>query len=199
MRRLPVNLSMMPMLAEYNRRRLLDVIARMADPERTPWVHLLDGGISDNLALRATLNFTLLGGTEQPDAARLLMPVRRFLMISVDGQSSTDQALSRQRMVNGVIQIFDAVSGGQIDNYNLETLAVAAAEVNRLVERSARGDAARPGSSKATPATMSKACWCMSRWPTCRTRPCGTDCRRSRPACPCRRRRWTCWSARGRR
>ena len=132
---LPVNISAMPMLAEFNRRRLLDIISRMAVPQRTPWIHLLDGGISDNLALRATLNFTLLGGVEQAEAATLLMPVRRFLMISVDGQSSTDQALSRQRMVNGVIQIFDAVSGGQIDNYNLETLAVTAAEVNRLVDR----------------------------------------------------------------
>ena len=47
-----------------------------------------------------------------------------MLVISIDGQSATDQALSQQRMVNGLVQIFDAVSGGQIDNYNLETLAV---------------------------------------------------------------------------
>lgn len=132
---LPVNLSVMPMLAEYNRRRLLEVVARMADPDRTPWVHLLDGGISDNLALRATLNFAILGGTEEPEFAALIRPVRRLLMISVDGQSATDPALSRQRMVNGLVQIFDAVSGGQIDNYNLETLAVAATEVERMTER----------------------------------------------------------------
>ena len=56
-------------------------------------------------------------------------------MISVDGQSATDPALSRQRMINGLVQIFDAVSGAQIDNYNLETLAVTAAEVDRMVER----------------------------------------------------------------
>ncbi|MBW6400863.1 patatin-like phospholipase family protein [Roseomonas sp. HJA6] len=132
---LPVNLSVMPMLAEYNRRRLVDVVARMADRDRTPWIHLLDGGISDNLALRATLNFAILGGTDEPDFASLVRPVRRILMISVDGQSATDPALSRQRMVNGLVQIFDAVSGGQIDNYNLETLAVTAAEVERMVGR----------------------------------------------------------------
>jgi NTE family protein len=132
---LPVNLSVMPMLAEYNRRRLLDVIARMADRDRTPWIHLLDGGISDNLALRATLNFAILGGIDAPDFAALARPVRRFLMISVDGQSATDPALSRQRMVNGLVQIFDAVSGAQIDNYNLETLAVTAEQVNVMVDR----------------------------------------------------------------
>jgi hypothetical protein len=85
--------------------------------------------------LRATLNFAALGGTETPEFTARTMPLRRFLMISVDGQSATDPALSRQRMVNGVIQVFDAVSGAQIDNYNLETLTVAAFEVNRMVSR----------------------------------------------------------------
>ncbi len=132
---LPVNLSVMPMLAEYNRRRLLDVVGRMADRDRTPWIHLMDGGISDNLALRVTLNFAILGGIDTPDFAERIRGVRRVLMISVDGQSATDPALSRQRMVNGLVQIFDAVSGGQIDNYNLETLAVTAAEVDRMVGR----------------------------------------------------------------
>ncbi|MBR0679342.1 patatin-like phospholipase family protein [Roseomonas eburnea] len=132
---LPVNLSVMPMLAEYNRRRLLEIVGRMADRDRTPWIHLLDGGISDNLALRVTLNFAILGGVDVPDFAARIRMVRRVLMISVDGQSATDPALSRQRMVNGLVQIFDAVSGGQIDNYNLETLAVTAAEVNRMVDR----------------------------------------------------------------
>ncbi|BDG74304.1 lipoprotein [Roseomonas fluvialis] len=132
---LPVNLSVMPMLAEYNRRRLLEVVARMADRDRTPWLHLLDGGISDNLALRASLNFAILGGTDEQDFVERAQPVRRILIISVDGQSATDPALSRQRMINGLVQIFDAVSGAQIDNYNLETLAVTAAEVDRMVER----------------------------------------------------------------
>lgn len=132
---LPGNLATMPMLADYNRRRLIEVVARMADRDRTPWLHLLDGGISDNLALRVTLNFALLGGTDDPRFATAILPVRRLLMISVDGQSATDPALSRQRMVNGLVQIFDAVSGGQIDNYNLETLAVTAAEVDRMVDR----------------------------------------------------------------
>jgi NTE family protein len=132
---LPTNLATMPMLAEYNRRRVIEVVARMADRERTPWLHLLDGGISDNLALRVTVNFALLGGVDEPRFAAAMLPVRRLLMISVDGQSATDPALSRQRMVNGVIQILDAVSGGQIDNYNLETLAVTAVEVERMVER----------------------------------------------------------------
>ncbi|BDG71015.1 patatin-like phospholipase family protein [Roseomonas fluvialis] len=132
---LPGNLATMPMLAEYNRRRVIEVVARMADRERTPWLHLLDGGISDNLALRVTVNFALLGGVDEPRFAAAMLPVRRMLMISVDGQSATDPALSRQRMANGVVQILDAVSGGQIDNYNLETLAVTAVEVERMVER----------------------------------------------------------------
>lgn len=132
---LPVNLADQPPQRDFNRRRLYEIVDRMADRERTPWLHLLDGGIADNLALRTTLNFSLLGGTDMSAFIAASMPVRRMLVISVDGQSSTDQALSQQRMVNGLVQIFDAVSGGQIDNYNLETLGMLQAEVDRLTAR----------------------------------------------------------------
>lgn len=132
---LPVNLAALPPATDYGRRRLYEIVARMADRDRTPWLHLLDGGISDNLALRTTLNFSLLGGTDMADFIQRALPVRRMLVISVDGQSATDQVLSQQRMVNGLVQIFDAVSGGQIDNYNLETLAMIQAEIGRLTAR----------------------------------------------------------------
>ena len=69
------------------------------------------------------------------DFMRRSVPVRRMLVISVDGQSATDPALSQERMVNGLVQIFDAVSGAQIDNYNLETLAMIQAEMDRMMVR----------------------------------------------------------------
>lgn len=132
---LPVNLAALPPATDYSRRRLYEIVSRMADRDRTAWLHLLDGGISDNLALRTTLNFSLLGGTDMVDFMQRALPVRRMLVISIDGQSATDQALSQQRMVNGLVQIFDAVSGGQIDNYNLETLAMIQALMDHLMAR----------------------------------------------------------------
>ena len=41
-------------------RALLENLYRYSDGKRTPWIHLMDGGISDNLALRVLLNDMLL-------------------------------------------------------------------------------------------------------------------------------------------
>ena len=91
----------------------------------------MDGGISDNLALRGVVN----GGTALDDTAesfrRVALKSRRVLVLSVDGQSAPDPDLSKQRVVTGLTQIFDAVSGTQIDAYNFETLVLTDRELRQ--------------------------------------------------------------------
>jgi NTE family protein len=118
-----------------SRRALLARIAnRYLDPERTKYVHLLDGGISDNLALRGVVN----GGIALDDTTdafrRVALKARRILVVSVDGQSAPDPSLSKQRVVTGLSQIFGAVSGTQIDAYNFETLVLTENELRNLVD-----------------------------------------------------------------
>lgn len=120
---------------ELSRRAVLARTAdRYLDPERTKYVHLLDGGISDNLALRGVAN----GGIALDDTTdtfrRVALKTRRVLVLSVDGQSAADPSLSKQRVVTGLSQIFGAVSGTQIDAYNFETLILTDGELRRLVE-----------------------------------------------------------------
>jgi len=120
---------------ELSRRAALARSAdRYLDPERTKYVHLLDGGISDNLALRGVAN----GGIALDDTTdtfrRLALNTRRVLVLSVDGQSAPDPALSKQRVVTGLSQIFGAVSGTQIDAYNFETLTLTNNELGHLIE-----------------------------------------------------------------
>lgn len=93
------------------------------DADRTRYVHLADGGITDNLGLRVA------GGMIQalsatPDLVRPqgIGRVRRILLISVDGQGAQDSAVARSRMVGGLLSLFGLVSGAQIDRYNFETL-----------------------------------------------------------------------------
>jgi NTE family protein len=118
-----------------SRRALLARTAnRYLDPERTKFVHLLDGGISDNLALRGVVN----GGIALDDTSdafrRVALKARRILVLSVDGQSAPDPSLSKQRVVTGLSRIFGAVSGTQIDAYNFETLVLTDSELRNLVE-----------------------------------------------------------------
>jgi NTE family protein len=107
---------------------------RYLDPERTKYVHLLDGGISDNLALRGVANGSIALDDTADTFRRVALKARRVLVLSVDGQSANDPSLSKQRVVTGLPQIFGAVSGTQIDAYNFETLILTDSELRQLVE-----------------------------------------------------------------
>ena len=106
-----------------------------ADPEITQYVHLMDGGIADNLALRALLNFFIAFEAEGGLFRDTALTTRRILVISVDGEAATPRALGRQRAVGGLMTIVSAASGTQIDAYNYETLALARQQVHDLADR----------------------------------------------------------------
>jgi len=103
------------------------------DADRVRWVHLMDGGIADNLALRTLSNALVAldpnGGILNTIAAN----TRRVIVLSIDGQAASDPTLSQQRIVTGLGQIFSAVSGTQIDAYNFETLLLLNSQVGQLV------------------------------------------------------------------
>ncbi len=114
---------------------LLRTADRYLDPQRTEYLHLMDGGIADNLAMRSLLN-GLISLDSNPELLRRVAPnVRRVLVISVDGQAATDPTLGKKRIVTGLGQVFSAVSGTQIDSYNFETLLLADQQTKGLVDR----------------------------------------------------------------
>ena len=63
------------------------------------------------------------------------MPISSgVVVVSVDGQASTDPTLGQRRVVSGIGRIFSAVSGGAINAYNFETLLLAQQQVAELVK-----------------------------------------------------------------
>ncbi len=105
-----------------------------ADSERVRYVHLLDGGIADNLALRALLSIVLTSNLEAIPRSKIAS-IRRLLLISVDGEASADPRLSQERSVSGLAVLAAAVSGIAIDRYNQDTLMLADSEMRHLVDR----------------------------------------------------------------
>jgi NTE family protein len=103
------------------------------DPNQTRYVHLMDGGISDNLAMRSVINTMVLYSDEPGYIRRAgLDRVRRILVISADGQALADTSKAKSPTLSGLRRIFDAVSGTQIDRYNFETLILVNEELERL-------------------------------------------------------------------
>ena len=103
------------------------------DPNKTRYVHLVDGGVSDNLALRAG-GSTLQTATREQVVARGFASVRRILVISVDGQGAQDAALAQQKIVLGLFRSIMQASGAQIDRYNFETLIAVTQQLNTFAE-----------------------------------------------------------------
>ena len=98
---------------------------RYLDNDRTRYVHLVDGGVSDNLALRAAgASMQTIAQSPENFSARSLNRVRRVLVLSIDGQGTQDTSVAQRRIVGGVFAIFRLVSGTQIDRFNFETMAV---------------------------------------------------------------------------
>jgi len=120
-----------------NRRRLLTQAANeYLDSSRSPYIHLSDGGIADNLALRGLLNL-ILSFEDDPEFERAqnFAAIRRILVVVADGQAAQNTSLAREKIVTGIGQIINSVSGSQIDNYNFETLNVMRSKIAELVAR----------------------------------------------------------------
>src|SRR5262249_4147712 len=89
------------------------------DGNATRCVHLMDAGSPDNLAMRSMINVMLVvTGDAAAEAGIDLTHIRRVLLISADGQAANDTSTARRRNLSGLRQIFNAVSGTQIDSYN---------------------------------------------------------------------------------
>jgi NTE family protein len=103
------------------------------DPNRTRYLHLVDGGVSDNLALRAGAA-VMQNMAVSPDEirARGVDRVRRILILSIDGQGTQDSTVAQRRAVGGIFSLFGLVSGAQIDRYNFETLTAVTDFVHSL-------------------------------------------------------------------
>jgi NTE family protein len=116
-------------------RYLIDTARNFLDSSKTKYIHLVDGGLSDNLAMRGVLNTAILLNASPADLARRgATGTRRLLLISADGQASSRGAFAADRIVTGLGQILNVVSGGSIDQYNFETLQLAYQELESLAE-----------------------------------------------------------------
>jgi NTE family protein len=113
--------------------------ARMAkrylDPTQTRYLHLVDGGVSDNLALRAAGSMMQTVSTS-PEILRSrgFDRVRRILVLSIDGQGTQDSSVAQRRAVGGLFSMFGLVSGAQIDRYNFETMLAMTEQVHSAAQ-----------------------------------------------------------------
>jgi NTE family protein len=99
------------------------------------FLHLVDGGISDNLGLRPAIDLIEVMGSFERTAE--LMQAGRFdrlVVITVNAETDPDPTIDLSSAAPGFAATMNAVSGGQIRRYNFETLLLA----DELLERATR-------------------------------------------------------------
>ena len=92
------------------------------DVEKRPYVHLLDGGLSDNVALRGLLEgSTLTGGLDQFLKVLRVKNVRKFVILSVNAETSPDVQEHRSDHIPVMSKAMNALIDVPINRYSFDT------------------------------------------------------------------------------
>ena len=106
------------------------------DHEKRPWLHLVDGGIADNLGLRSFYETLSLVGDPRAAFRELRHPdVRRILIISVNAHARHSHGWALKRKSPSLLEVLGSVSGDQINRYSLDTIDIVRAAYQRWTEQ----------------------------------------------------------------
>jgi NTE family protein len=95
------------------------------DSKRKKYVRLLDGGIADNLGLRAIIDrITIKGNFGKSIKGTPLENVKKFVVIIVNAQTEVDSLPDRTGLIPSKDETIESVASIVIQRYNLETLAL---------------------------------------------------------------------------
>ena len=93
------------------------------DPETKPYIHLIDGGVSDNLGIRSIIeSIAAMGGIKEIMRKENITGSRRLVFIIVDAQTQERKKWSLIGEIPGIGAILDASSTIMINKYNFETI-----------------------------------------------------------------------------
>jgi NTE family protein len=94
------------------------------DAQERPFIHLVDGGLSDNLGLRGIMDAALLNGGLSGLADRIgLPPARRFVVVVVNAATKRGGEWTKSEAVPGIWRSIDQLGdnvGQQVNRHTLE-------------------------------------------------------------------------------
>jgi NTE family protein len=103
------------------------------DVDKRPWLHLVDGGIADNLGLRAF--YTTLSLAKEPGSRYnelLNRGARQILIISVNAFAKKKPDWVLERYAPSTLEVMRRVSADQISRYSSDTIQIVRDEFGRL-------------------------------------------------------------------
>jgi NTE family protein len=116
--------------------RLLDIVAKSyRSAKERPYVHLVDGGLVDNLGVRGLLGRTVASGSLRQSFAHLPSgSVHRIVLVSVNSERDLGERLDDSDRVPKTGQVVDALVFGAGSRTTTETSAMMVDVAHRLTE-----------------------------------------------------------------
>jgi NTE family protein len=106
--------------------RLAEKVAAVisyTDKEKRKFIHLVDGGITDNLGIRTLYDrVSLLGGTKRAAGLMGSRSIDKIVVILVNAQTRPSQPMEQSSDEPAVSEVINAVTDAQLQRYNTETL-----------------------------------------------------------------------------
>jgi len=100
-------------------------IAPFLDPEKKPYIHLVDGGVGDNLGLKAVLDRVIVRGSVWGTIKGTPMEkVRKVVFIVVNAETEPDTKWDKTENIPTFGVMLASYSSIAIDRYNKETIAL---------------------------------------------------------------------------
>lgn len=119
---------------------LANNIMPFLDGRKKPYIHLVDGGVSDNLGVRVMLEkVTMLGDAWKSLQAGDLTGVHKIVMIIVNAETEIDTKWDRQESTPPFAAMLDSYSSIAISRYNVETVALLKEVAPRWADEIRRG------------------------------------------------------------
>ncbi len=109
--------------SDPRRFRIAKIVEGYLDAGERPYVHLLDGGIADNIGLRVPLDNVLLsGGVVRRTDELSLEGIDRVAVIVVNAEVHPPERFSLAASAPGLAAVLGSVTDTQIYGYNFETI-----------------------------------------------------------------------------
>jgi len=105
------------------RDQMISDIDSLLDKKQRRYVHLVDGGITDNLGLRAIIELiTLAGGAQATERSLERKPPSHVVVISVDASTDPESTMDQSTAEPSLIKTIGAMTDVQLHRYNTGTL-----------------------------------------------------------------------------
>jgi NTE family protein len=110
------------------------------DSQKKPYIHLVDGGVADNLGLRAALErVTLMGSPWKTLQYAGMANVHKIVFVVVNAETAINDRWDRFEPVPPFVAMLDSYSSISIERYNRETVALLSESFPRWAEEIRKG------------------------------------------------------------